>query len=171
MESHDENVSSSAAFISSGVQTELSIGDIEQKLPALENENKSQKEKIISMIPIDIARLEKDKEMPLQDFAYGSNTSNSTASRTFDKLIDVIVIVLKFLIKWPNREGLQNTTPTDFVQVYGHKVAVIIDCFEVCIERPGDLLALASTWNNYKHHNTINFLIGICPQGAIFFRI
>ena len=59
--------------------------------------------------------------------------------------------------------------PTDFVQAYGHKVAVIIDCFEVFIERPGDLLACASTWNIYKHHNTIKFLIGICPQGTISF--
>ena len=59
--------------------------------------------------------------------------------------------------------------PTDFVQVYGHKVAVIIDCFEVFIEHPGDLLACASTWNNYKHHNTIKCLIGMCPQGAISF--
>ena len=76
---------------------------------------------------------------------------------------------LKFLIKWPNREELQKTMPTDFVHVYGHKVAVIIDCFEVFIERPGDLLAPASTWSNYKHHNTIKFLISICPQGVISF--
>ena len=65
LENHDEKVSSSAAFISTEVQTELSMGDIEQKLPVLENENKSFKEKIISMIPIDIARSEQDKEMVL----------------------------------------------------------------------------------------------------------
>ena len=41
------------------------MGDIEQKLPALENDNKNLKEKIISTIPIDIARLEQDKEMVL----------------------------------------------------------------------------------------------------------
>ena len=221
LENHDEKVSSSAACISTEVQTELSMGDIdnmEQKLPALENENKNLKEKIISMIPIDIARLEQDKEMvlfltgipnyvllmslfsflsesvshthrncltafqeflltmmrlrfnlPFQDLAYHFNISKSTASRTFDKWIDVMATVLKFLIKWPNREELQKTMPTDFVQVYGRKVAVIVDCFEVFIERPGDLLACASTWSNYKHHNTIKFLIGICPQGAISF--
>ena len=27
----------------------------------------------------------------------------------------------------------------------------------------------ASTWGNYKNHNTIKFLIGTCPQGAISF--
>ena len=71
--------------------------------------------------------------LPFQDLAYRFNISTSTASRTFDKWIDVIVIVLKFLIKWRNREELQKTMPTDFVQVYDHKVAVIIDCFEVLI--------------------------------------
>jgi len=68
LENHDEKVSSSAAFISTEVHTELSMGDIdniEQKLPALEIENKNLKEKIILMIPIDIARLEQDKEMVL----------------------------------------------------------------------------------------------------------
>ena len=41
------------------------IDNMEQKLAVLENENKSLKEKIISMIPIDIGRLEQDKEMVL----------------------------------------------------------------------------------------------------------
>lgn len=30
-------------------------------------------------------------------------------------------------------------------------------------------MARAQTWSNYKHHNTIKFLIGITPQGAISF--
>ena len=25
------------------------------------------------------------------------------------------------------------------------------------------------TWSNYKHHNTVKFLIGITPQGVISF--
>jgi len=65
LENHDEEISSSSAFILTEVQKELSMGGIEQKLPALENENTSLKEKIISMIPIDIAKLEQDKEMVL----------------------------------------------------------------------------------------------------------
>jgi len=65
LENHDEKISSSSAFILTEVQKELSMGGIEQKLPALENENTSLKEKIISMIPIDIAKLEQDKEMVL----------------------------------------------------------------------------------------------------------
>ena len=30
-------------------------------------------------------------------------------------------------------------------------------------------MARACAWSNYKHHNTVKFLIGICPQGVISF--
>ena len=46
---------------------------------------------------------------------------------------------------------------------------VIIDCFEIFIERPTNLLARAQTFSSYKHHNTIKVLIGITPQGTISF--
>ena len=54
-----------------------------------------------------------------------------------------------------------------FRSAFGDKVAVIIDCFEVFIDRPSHLLARACTWSSYKHHNTVKFLIGITPQGVI----
>ena len=47
--------------------------------------------------------------------------------------------------------------------------AVIIDCFEVFIERPTSLKARAQTWSNYKKHNTAKFLIGITPQSSVSF--
>ena len=43
----------------------------------------------------------------------------------------------------------------------------MIDCFEVFIERPSNLLARAQTFSSYKHHNTIKILVGITPQGTI----
>ena len=49
------------------------------------------------------------------------------------------------------------------------KVTVIIDCFEVFIDRPTNLMARAQTFSNYKHHNTAKILIGITPQGTISF--
>ena len=50
-----------------------------------------------------------------------------------------------------------------------YKCIVIIDCFEVFIERPSSNKPRAQTWSNYKHHNTCKFLIGITPQGSISF--
>ena len=76
---------------------------------------------------------------------------------------------LDFLIKWPDRENLRKTMPLVFKQNFGNKVAVIIDCFEVFIDRSSSLIARAMTWSNYKHHNTVKFLIGITPQGVISF--
>ena len=37
------------------------------------------------------------------------------------------------------------------------------------MERATDLKARGQTWSNYKHHNTVKFLIGITPQGTISF--
>ena len=59
--------------------------------------------------------------------------------------------------------------PAVFKQHFGNKVAVVIDCFEVFINKPSYLIARSITWSNYKHHNTIKFLIGISPQGVISF--
>ena len=35
------------------------------------------------------------------------------------------------------------------------------------MDSPISLKAHAQTWSNYKHSNTIKFLIGIAPQGAV----
>lgn len=67
------------------------------------------------------------------------------------------------------QRALQKTM-SEYLQVsFGKKVAVIIDCFEIFMERPSNLQARASTWSNYKHHNTVKVLIGITPQGVISF--
>jgi len=57
--------------------------------------------------------------------------------------------------------------PQYFRESFGSKVAVIIDCFKVFIERPSNLKARCATWSTYKHHNTAKVLIGFSPQGVI----
>ena len=59
--------------------------------------------------------------------------------------------------------------PMCFKYAFGRKVAVDIDCFEVFIERPSNLLARAQTFSPYKRHNTVKVLIGITLQGSISF--
>lgn len=61
------------------------------------------------------------------------------------------------------------TMPVAFVDSFVCKVRVIIDCFEIFIDRPSSYLTRAETWSNYKHHNTVKFLLGISPQGAVIF--
>ena len=107
--------------------------------------------------------------LPLKDLAYRFKISQPTASRIWHKIITIMHQRMKFLIQWPKREILQATMPMDFRQAFGCKVVVILDCFEVFIERPSNLFARAQTWSNYKHHNTVKFLIGISPQGLVSF--
>lgn len=107
--------------------------------------------------------------LSLQDLAYRFGISTATASRVFNKLISILHLRLQFLIEWPEREILRATMPMDFRNSFGNQIAVIIDCFEVFVERPSNLLARAQSWSSYKHHNTVKFLIGIAPQGYITF--
>ncbi len=46
---------------------------------------------------------------------------------------------------------------------------VIIDCFEIFLDRPTSLLARTQTYSAYKHQNTVKYLIGITPQGTVSF--
>ena len=50
-------------------------------------------------------------------------------------------IRLQNLSIWLEREELQRTMPKCFKVLFGTKVAIIIDCFEVFIERPSNLEA------------------------------
>lgn len=106
---------------------------------------------------------------PIQYLAYRFNSSSSTVSRTFLIVLHILYLRFKHLLYWPEREELRRSMPMDFQKTFGKKVSVIIDCFEVFIQRPKNLLARASTWSSYKHNNTVKFLIGISPQGTISF--
>ena len=101
--------------------------------------------------------------------AYEFDISSATVSRVFTDVIDIMYVRMKPLVFWPSREDLKKTMPMQFRKHFGTKCAVIIDCFEVFIDRPSNLKARAETWSSYKHHNTVKFLIGITPKGTISF--
>ena len=82
-------------------------------------------------------------------------------------MMDILFVWLKPLIKWPSRQVLLDSTPMCFRKHFGRKVIIIIDCFELFIDRPKNLLARTQTYSVYKHHNTVKFLIGISPQGVV----
>ncbi len=107
--------------------------------------------------------------MPMQDLAYRFRISLSTVSRIFLAWMVVLDVRLAPLIRWPEREDLWRTMPQCFQVAFGNKTTVIIDCFEVFITRPSNLMARAQTYSNYKNHNTVKVLVGITPQGSILF--
>ena len=106
---------------------------------------------------------------PNEGLAYQFGVCKATISKIILKWLKLADIRLSGLIHWPDRDSLQKTMPECFKKSFGAKVAVIIDCFEIFIERPSNLLARAATWSNYKHHNTTKVLLGITPQGVVCF--
>ena len=103
-----------------------------------------------------------------EDIAHRFGVHRSTVSRNFHRILNIAVAKSSFLIKWPERDMLRLTVPVSFRR-FLKKCCIIIDCTEIFMERPSDLLARAQVWSNYKHHSTVKFLIGITPQESISF--
>lgn len=101
-----------------------------------------------------------------QDLGYRFGVHQSTISKYFSKVVDTMYTRLSPLVKWASKEELLETMPTDFWKNF-RRCVIIIDCFEVFLEHPSNPKARAQTWSNYKHHNTVKFLVGIAPQGVI----
>ena len=106
--------------------------------------------------------------MSNQDLGYRYQIHQSTASRVFSRVLEVLFVKLKPFIKWPDRDALLKTMPMAFRKHFP-RCSVIIDCFEIFLDRPTHLLARAQTYSSYKHHNTVKYLIGITPQGTVSF--
>lgn len=106
---------------------------------------------------------------PLQHIAYLFNVHRTTVSSAFKETLSTMYTQLKPLIKWPERDQLRVCMPHQFVEAFGNNVAVIIDCFEIFMERPSNLRAKGETFSHYKHNNTQKYLIGITPKGQISF--
>ena len=101
------------------------------------------------------------------DLGFRFGISTTTVGRVFCRWIEAMDARLSFLVTWPDRESLRKTMPFCFRPNYGLRVTSIIDCFELFIEKPSNLLAKSCTWSQYKHYNTAKYLISITPQGII----
>ena len=83
--------------------------------------------------------------LPGRDLAYRFSVHESTVSRIFARVLEVLFANLKPLIMWPERDVLTKTMPMVFHKHYP-KCAVIIDCFEIFIDLPTNLLARAAVF-------------------------
>ncbi|XP_060551907.1 uncharacterized protein LOC132713362 [Ruditapes philippinarum] len=102
------------------------------------------------------------------DLAMRFNISPTNASRILCHCLPRLAKCLKFLLVWPCKGKILKNMPRSFKKNY-KKCRVIIDCSEIFIQRPTNLDTRAKTWSSYKHHNTMKFLIGITPYGAVSF--
>ncbi|XP_077987889.1 uncharacterized protein LOC144442419 isoform X2 [Glandiceps talaboti] len=101
-----------------------------------------------------------------KDLADRFGVSPTAVSLLVNRWIPVLARCLKKLIVWPSRDLIRTHLPAQFKRIYAN-TRVIIDCAEISIERPSNILARQKTYSNGKHHNTAKFLVGICPTGGI----
>ena len=107
--------------------------------------------------------------LPHQDLAYRFGVHMSTISRTLHQVINLLhAVLVPLALIWPEREVHKETLPMSFRSRF-RKCIVIIDCFEVALEKASDHEARSQTYSSYKSRNTLKYLIGIAPQGVITF--
>jgi hypothetical protein len=69
---------------------------------------------------------------------------------------------LKALFEMPDSGLLSEGVPGVYRNVT--ELRVVIDCTELMLQKPSDLQERKETFSNYKHHDTVKFLVGMSPQ-------
>ena len=95
-------------------------------------------------------------------------TSVGHVSGLFNTWINFLAQILESVIKWPSSAKVKKHMPLSFKLKYPNTTS-IIDCTEIFIQKPKNCSAQASTWSNYKSHNTLKALVAIQPNGAFTF--
>ena len=103
-----------------------------------------------------------------RDLAYRFGVSVSVVSKYFITWVCFLYSHLREIDWMPTVEQVKGTLPCAFQEKYP-RTYIIIDASEVFMETPTDLRLQSSTWSNYKHHNTVKFLVGCTPNGAVSF--
>ena len=103
-----------------------------------------------------------------KDIAHRFSCKVTMISKIYRSWLPKLAATLQQVLIWPSRAEIRSNLPQSFQRKYRDCIC-IIDCSEIFIERPQNLTARAKTWSNYKHNNTIKYLIGISPAGAVMF--
>ena len=108
------------------------------------------------------------QNLKITDLSFRFGLSKSQVSRYFTTWISFLYHHLKEIHWMPTVDQVLGTLPSEFKKKFP-KTYAIIDGSEVFVETPSDLHMQSSTWSQYKHHNTIKFLVACTPNGAICF--
>lgn len=95
------------------------------------------------------------------------NISVTTCSSYFHVMIDILYVILKNVVVWPNRDEIRRTMPSCFVKYPNTRV--ILNCSEMKIDRLSCVDCKVKTYSHYKLAQTVKFMIGIDPAGRITF--
>ncbi|CAN7985945.1 unnamed protein product [Ixodes pacificus] len=102
-----------------------------------------------------------------KDLARRFRISCSSVSQICSSWIDVLSTELRPCIYWPHMDNIRRRLPRLCEVPLFNILRCTIDCSEVFTERPLSYKARSQTFSQYKHHNTLKFLIGICRSGGI----
>lgn len=100
--------------------------------------------------------------------AHVKGIPKSTTIDYFWKWIDLLYSKIGFMVRWQDRETIFQSNPPVFKSKFP-RLTSIIDCFEIFIDAPKNLLARAQCWSSYKKHCTIKVFISCTPLGAVNF--
>ena len=88
------------------------------------------------------------------DLANRFQICKTIVSKAFLLMLDVLYEKLTPIVVWPERSELIASMPMCFRTKVGTKITTIIDCFELHIKRPTNLIARSLTWS-YKNNNIV----------------
>ncbi|GFV25628.1 uncharacterized protein TNCV_1459431 [Trichonephila clavipes] len=94
--------------------------------------------------------------------------SDSTVSRDFNFVTDVLYEKLKLQDVFPSKDQVIRYMPPPF-RMYCKNVRIIVDCTEIEVQKPSSPMEQQMTFSRYKNANTFKGMIGITPNGAISF--
>ena len=103
-----------------------------------------------------------------EDTADKFGLSLSFVHSIFHKTLPILVKFLKPFVRWHKPEDIFRCLPIPFRHRY-HNVQCIIDTFEIEIEKAQNAVDQAATFSQYKHRNTVKYLVGATPNGCIMF--
>ena len=83
------------------------------------------------------------------------------------RMLDILSSALRFAIPWPSKKEVLQNMPLCFKDF--EDVRVVVDCTEIFIQWPTNLCLQVITYSQYKGSNTIKFMTGVIPGGAISF--
>lgn len=99
-----------------------------------------------------------------EDLATTFDTSPSHISKIFSTWVNFLANELKLLFEMESNENEKAPCFQKF-----DNLKVIIDCTELMVQRASNLQARKQTFSNYKHHDTVKFLVGLSPCLAVNF--
>lgn len=100
-----------------------------------------------------------------KDLADRFNISESLASSIFQTWLTPMSKIIGAMVYWPPKEEIIASKPARYRHL--PDLVSIIDCSEIFIETPKNMDLQFMTWSDYKHHNTLKFLISVTPNSAI----